>query len=93
MTPEKLKEIAHEINTQDNRITADPLFCVFEKNEFMVLALIIRIHGKGVILINSVIVNRMSHVNPYQTSVKKFIMLREIILLMLILRKKPPSII
>lgn len=23
--------IAHEINTQDNRITQDPLFCVFEK--------------------------------------------------------------
>lgn len=23
--------IAHEINTQDNRITADPLFCVFQK--------------------------------------------------------------
>ena len=25
------KEITHEINTQDNRATADPLFCVFEK--------------------------------------------------------------
>jgi len=25
------KKIAHELNTQDNRITADPLFCVFEK--------------------------------------------------------------
>lgn len=31
MTPEDLKNIAHEINTQDNRITADPLFCVFQK--------------------------------------------------------------
>ncbi|MCP3966673.1 MAG: hypothetical protein GY718_10035 [Lentisphaerae bacterium] len=25
------KSIAHEINTQDNRATQDPLFCVFEK--------------------------------------------------------------
>lgn len=31
MTPQDLKNIAHEINTQDNRITAHPLFCVFEK--------------------------------------------------------------
>jgi len=26
-----LDRVAHEINTQDNRITQDPLFCVFEK--------------------------------------------------------------
>ena len=26
-----LDEIKHELNTQDNRITADPMFCVFEK--------------------------------------------------------------
>lgn len=32
MTPEKLQHIAREIKTQDNRITADPLFCVFEKD-------------------------------------------------------------
>ncbi len=25
------KSIAHELNTQDNRATQDPLFCVFEK--------------------------------------------------------------
>lgn len=31
MTPEKLTEIANELQTQNNRITADPLFCVFEK--------------------------------------------------------------
>jgi len=31
MNKEQLKSIAYEINTQDNRITADPLFCVFEK--------------------------------------------------------------
>ena len=33
LTAEKLEQIAHEINTQDNRITADPLFCVFEKEQ------------------------------------------------------------
>lgn len=27
----RLKAISHELQTQDNRITADPLFCVFEK--------------------------------------------------------------
>lgn len=27
-----IKSIAHEINTQDNRITADPIFCVYEKD-------------------------------------------------------------
>lgn len=26
-----IKPIAYELNTQDNRMTADPLFCVFEK--------------------------------------------------------------
>jgi len=31
MTKEQLKEIANELQTQDNRVTADPLFCVFEK--------------------------------------------------------------
>ena len=31
MTKEQLKEIASELQTQDNRVTADPLFCVFEK--------------------------------------------------------------
>ena len=33
-----LSDIAHEINTQDNRCTADPLYCVFEKD---------RIYGVG----------------------------------------------
>jgi len=32
MKKDNLVSIAHEINTQDNRITADPLFCVFEKD-------------------------------------------------------------
>ena len=31
MTPGKLKEISRELQTQDNRITAGPLFCVMEK--------------------------------------------------------------
>lgn len=31
MEQEDLERIAHELNTQDNRITADPLFCVFQK--------------------------------------------------------------
>jgi len=31
MNQDKLDEIGNEIRTQDNRITADPLFCVFEK--------------------------------------------------------------
>jgi len=33
MTKEQLKEIANELQTQDNRATADPLFCVFEKEQ------------------------------------------------------------
>lgn len=31
MNQEQLDGIQHELNTQDNRITADPIFCVFEK--------------------------------------------------------------
>lgn len=27
------EKIAYEINTQDNRITQDPLFCVFQKHQ------------------------------------------------------------
>ncbi len=38
MTQEDLKNIAYEINTQDNKITANPLFCVFEKE---------RVYGLG----------------------------------------------
>ena len=38
MTPQDLENIAHEIKTQDNRITADPLFCVFEKERIYGLA-------------------------------------------------------
>lgn len=30
MSQEQLNAIGHEIRTQDNRATQDPLFCVFE---------------------------------------------------------------
>ena len=33
MEQEQLNKIGNEIRTQDNRITADPLFCVFEKQQ------------------------------------------------------------
>ena len=31
MSPEDLAKVGDEIRTQDNRITADPLFCVYQK--------------------------------------------------------------
>jgi len=39
MIPEEFKTIAHELNTQDNRITHEPLFCVFQRH---------RIYGAGI---------------------------------------------
>lgn len=33
MTPEELQNISHELKTQDNRITHEPLFCVFQKRQ------------------------------------------------------------
>jgi len=31
MTPQELKELSNEMNTQDNLATSHPLYCVFEK--------------------------------------------------------------
>lgn len=31
MTPDELSAISHELKTQDNRITEEPLFCVYQK--------------------------------------------------------------
>ncbi|MEI7246661.1 hypothetical protein WCT80_09640 [Pectobacterium carotovorum] len=33
--PQKLRDIGNNIRTQDDRITSDPLFCVFQKKEMV----------------------------------------------------------